>query len=249
LRATPTKLVRTPSSPHHRQSPCPFLHCSHIDISADITTAACAATFTAAVLFHFPPRSRIACTCRLQFRHLRLFCLSAAAVRRFPYVIRSVSPPPLVSCSTEPVRAQLPRAAQVGQTQSSLAPRSPLPFCTARTASAAAITAAAWTACTCRLQFRHLFLHCISAAAARHFPYVVRSLSPPLVSCSTEPVRAQLPRAAQDQTRSGLAPRSPLPSALPPAHTPPHTHTLPGREQLLARPPLMRGPPALPPTT
>jgi hypothetical protein len=35
-----------------------------------------------------------------------------------------------------------------------------------------------------------------------------------VVSCSTEPVRAQLLRAAQDQTRSSLAPRSPLPSSL-----------------------------------
>jgi hypothetical protein len=39
-------------------------------------------------------------------------------------------------------------------------------------------------------------------------------VSPPLVSCSTEPVQAQLLRAAQDQTRSSLAPRSPLPSPL-----------------------------------
>jgi hypothetical protein len=37
-------------------------------------------------------------------------------------------------------------------------------------------------------------------------------VSPPLVSCSAEPVRAQLPRAAQGQTQSSLAPRSPLPS-------------------------------------
>ena len=66
----------------------------------------------------------------------------------------------------------------------------------------------------CRLQFRHLFLSCLSAAAVRCFPYVARSLSPPLVSCSTEPVRVQLPRAAQDQTQSSLAPRSPLPSPL-----------------------------------
>jgi hypothetical protein len=39
-------------------------------------------------------------------------------------------------------------------------------------------------------------------------------LSPPLVSCSTEPVRTQVPRAAQDRTQSSLAPRSPLPSPL-----------------------------------
>jgi hypothetical protein len=40
--------------------------------------------------------------------------------------------------------------------------------------------------------------------------FVPCSVSPPLVSCSAEPVRAQLPRAAQGQTRSSLAPRSPL---------------------------------------
>jgi hypothetical protein len=40
-------------------------------------------------------------------------------------------------------------------------------------------------------------------------------VSPPLVSCSTEPVRdQQLLRTAQDQTRSSLVPRSPLPSSL-----------------------------------
>jgi hypothetical protein len=37
-------------------------------------------------------------------------------------------------------------------------------------------------------------------------------VSPPLVSCSTKPVRAQLLRAAQGQTRSSPTPRSPLPS-------------------------------------
>jgi hypothetical protein len=108
------------------------------------TAAACTAIFTAVVLFHFPPHSRVACTCRIQFRHFRLSCLSAAAVRRFPYVVRFLSPP-LVSCSTEPVRAQLPRAAQ-GQTRLSLAPRSPLPSCTDHTAIAAVITDTACTA-------------------------------------------------------------------------------------------------------
>jgi hypothetical protein len=40
-------------------------------------------------------------------------------------------------------------------------------------------------------------------------------VSPPLVSCSTEqPVRAQLLRATQDQARSSLILRSPLPSPL-----------------------------------
>ena len=179
MRATPTELSQNPLLPTSANLLVPSCT-ARIVIAAVITTAACTAIFTATVFFHFPPRSRVACTCRLQFRHFRLFCLSDAAVRRFPYVIRSVSPP-LVSCSAEPVRAQLPRAAQ-GQTQSSLAPRSPLPSCTARTAIAAAITAAACTACTCRLQFRHLFLHCLSAAAARRFSYVVIcSLSPPLV--------------------------------------------------------------------
>jgi hypothetical protein len=56
-----------------------------------------------------------------------LFCLSAAAVRRFSYVARSVSPP-LVSCSAKPaVRAHLLRAAQDQTPRSSLAPRSPVP--------------------------------------------------------------------------------------------------------------------------
>jgi hypothetical protein len=107
-----------------------------------------------------------------------------------------------------------------------------VPPCTARTAIAAVITAAACTAIstavvlfplrdrvvfTCRLQFRLFRLFCLSAAVGvRRFSYVVRSVSPPLVSCSTtcKPVRAQLLRAAQDQTRSSLAPRSPLPSPL-----------------------------------
>jgi hypothetical protein len=68
-------------------------------------------------------------------------------------------------------------------------------------------------------------------------------VSPPLVSCSTEPVRAQLPRAAQDQTRSSLAPQSPLPSPL--LNLPPSGEGA----ATLARPSLMSGPPALPPTT
>jgi hypothetical protein len=63
LRATPTKLSQNPS--HLRQSPCPTSCTARIAIAAVITTAACTATFTAAVLFHFLPRSRVACTLHL----------------------------------------------------------------------------------------------------------------------------------------------------------------------------------------
>jgi hypothetical protein len=125
LRATPTKLSQNPLLPASANLLVPS-YTARIAIAAVITSAACTAIFTAVVLFYFPPRSRVACTCRIQFRHFRLFCLSAPGVRRFPYVSRSGVSPPLVSCSAEPVRAQLFRAAQ-GQTQSSLAPRSPLP--------------------------------------------------------------------------------------------------------------------------
>jgi hypothetical protein len=88
-------------------------------------------------------------------------------------------------------------------------------------------------------------LFCLSAAAVRCFFYVVRSVSPPLVSCSTEPVRAQLLRAAQDQTRSSLAPRSPLPSPL--LKLPPSGEGAATSKAVIDD--AHRPPPALPPTT
>jgi hypothetical protein len=108
LRATPTKLSQNPLLPTSANPLVPSCT-ARAAIAAVITAAACIAISTAVALF--PLRHRVACTCRLQFRHFRIFYLPAAAVRRFPYyVIRSVLPP-LVSCSTEPVRAQLLRLA------------------------------------------------------------------------------------------------------------------------------------------
>ena len=137
------------------------------------------------------------------------------------------------------------RATPTKRSQNPLLPASAnllVPSCTARTAIADVITAAACiaistavalfplrdcVACTCRLQFC-VCLSCLSPAAVRRFPYVVRSVSPPLVSCSTEPVRIELLPAAQDQARLSLVPRSRSPLSPPPcSHT---THPLPGRE-------------------
>jgi hypothetical protein len=110
LRATPTKLSQNPLLPASANllvPPCTAC----IAIAAVITTAACTAIFTATVFFHFPPRSRVACACRLQFRLFCLFCLSAAApfapcrLRLCPAPLSPFGP----SCS-EPRKAKLNRA-------------------------------------------------------------------------------------------------------------------------------------------
>jgi hypothetical protein len=151
------------------------------------------------------------------------------------------------------------RATSTKLSQNPLLPTSAnrlVPPSPARIAIAAVITAAACTAisiavvlfplhdrvvCTCRLQFSpflpFLPLRCYCSLL---FLYVVRSVSPLLVSCSPKPVRAQLPRAAQPRPNS-FEPGPAVPVALPP--------TLPPRDLLLARPSLVSGPPALPPTT
>jgi hypothetical protein len=91
----PAKLSQNPLLPASANPLVPPCTAS-IAIAAVITAVACTAISTAVT--PFPLRDRVVCTCRLQFRHFRLFCLSAAAARRISDVVRFASPP-LVSCS------------------------------------------------------------------------------------------------------------------------------------------------------
>jgi hypothetical protein len=89
------------------------------------------------------------------------------------------------------------------------------------------------------------FLPFLPLRCCRSSPFLCRSfrVASACVLLHYKPVRAQLLRAAQDQTRSSLAPRSPLPSPL--VNLPPSGEGAATNKAII----LMSGPPALPSAT